>query len=118
MGVCILGKGRHMRRSGSERLVWSRGQLSRAPWTLMTQRQVWFSIRITESSFGGVTRSDSCLARELCLQWRGESWAGSEGAREDIGTVTQARQDGDLTQGGAGRQREQEEESDVAGAVQ
>ena len=42
-----------MRRSGSERLVWSRGQLSRAPWTLMTQRQVWFSIRITESSFGG-----------------------------------------------------------------
>lgn len=31
--------------------------------------------------------------------------------------MTQARRDGDLTQGGAGKQRGQEEESDVAGAL-
>ena len=67
---------------------------------------------------GEVTRSESCLARELCLQWRGVSWAESEGARGDTGTVAQARRDGDLTQGGEGKQREQEGKSDVAEAVQ
>ena len=58
--------------------------------------------------FREVTRSDLCLARELCLQWRGGSWPGGEETRGEVDTVAQAGGDGDLTQGGAAKPREQE----------
>ena len=47
------------------------------------------------------TRSDLCVAGELCLRWSGRSWPG--GTRLEgglVGAVAQVRDDGDPTRGG------------------